>query len=230
MVRGDGPGAESLTRVAAETVLRRDNLVALVQQTDLLRYTRDHRAPVQRARDAIMKALHRPEESEADRLDALVELLEKSFGVWTSESGSTVTIAIDWSDAPMACRLVDAAQRAFLDTRYAREITALSESIWILKGHTASLKADIDDAVVGIEGMRATRDLPKANVGDPDRSLRPRVFSIPRPVAAHAAGPNLAAQQLKVDIDAKLHAVDELEELFVGIDYAGAAGPTSRRR
>jgi uncharacterized protein involved in exopolysaccharide biosynthesis len=212
VVRGDGPGAESLTRVAAETVLRRDNLVALVQQTDLLRYTRDHRAPVQRARDAIMKALHRPEDSEADRLDALVELLEKSFGVWTSESGSTVTIAIDWSDAPMACRLVDAAQRAFLDTRYAREITALSESIWILKGHTASLKADIDDAVVGIEGMRATRDLPKANVGDPVRSLWPRVLSIPRPVAPHAAGPNLEAQQLKADIDAKLHAVDELEE------------------
>ena len=71
----------------------------------------------------------------------------------------------------MACRLVDAAQRAFLDARYAREITALSESIWILKGHTASLKADIDDAVVGIEGMRTTRDLPKANVGDPVRSL-----------------------------------------------------------
>jgi hypothetical protein len=31
-------------------------------------------------------------------------------------------------------------------------------------------------------------------------------------VAPHAAGPNLEAQQLKADIDAKLHAVDELEE------------------
>src|SRR5579863_8543366 len=88
-VRGDGPGSDSLTRVAAETVLRRDNLLALVQQTDLLRYSREHRAPVLRARDALVKVLYRREDSEADRLDALVELLEKRLAVWTSESGST---------------------------------------------------------------------------------------------------------------------------------------------
>ena len=85
MVRGDGPSADSLTRVAAETVLRRDNLLALIQQTDLLRYTREHRAPVQRARDAIVKALHAREDSEADQLDALVKPLEKKLAVWTSD-------------------------------------------------------------------------------------------------------------------------------------------------
>jgi uncharacterized protein involved in exopolysaccharide biosynthesis len=97
-VRGDGPGADSLTRVAAETVLRRDNLVALVQQTDLLQYNREHRAPAQRARDALVKALHVRQASEADRLDGLVDLLEKRLSVWTNDSGSTVTISLDWSD------------------------------------------------------------------------------------------------------------------------------------
>jgi uncharacterized protein involved in exopolysaccharide biosynthesis len=211
-VRGDEPGADSLTRVAAETVLRRDNLLALVQQTDLLRYTREHRAPVQRARDAIVKALHGREDSEAEQVDAQVELLEKRLAVWTSESGSTVTIAIDWNDAPMACRLVDAAQRAFLDARYAREITALEESIGILRGHTTSLKADIDDAVGEIEKMRAVRDGPKADVPATNPSPRPRMLSIQRVAAPRATAPNPELQQLKIQTDAKLRAVDELEE------------------
>jgi hypothetical protein len=37
-VRGDGPGADSPTRTAADTVLRHNNLLALIAQTDLLRY------------------------------------------------------------------------------------------------------------------------------------------------------------------------------------------------
>jgi hypothetical protein len=213
-VRGDGPGADSLTRVAAETVLQRDNLVALVQQTDLIRYSREHRAPVQRARDAIAKALHAREDSEADQLDAMVKQLEKQFAVWTSESGSTVTIAIDWSDAPMACRLVDAAQRAFLDTRYAREITALAESIGILQNHTTSLKADIDDAVGGVESMRPTRDAPKTDAPHPIPSLHSRMLSMPRAsaVAPRASGSNPELQQLKIQMDARLRTIDELEE------------------
>jgi uncharacterized protein involved in exopolysaccharide biosynthesis len=214
-VRGDEPGGDSLTRVAAETVLRRDNLLTLIQQTDLLRYTREHRAPVQRAKDAIAAALHVREDSEADRLDGLVELLEKKLAVWTSENGSTVTIAIDWSNGPMACRLVDAAQQTFLDARYAREITALVESIAILRSHTTSLKADVDEAVGGIERMRAVRDVPKADVASPVSSPRARLFAIQRPatrVSAPSPEPNPELQQLKIQMDAKQRAIDELEQ------------------
>jgi hypothetical protein len=211
-VRGDGQGADSLTRAAAETVLRRDNLVAIVRQTDLLRYTADHRAPIQRARDAIVKTLQGHEDTEADRLDALVKVLEKKFAIWTSESGSTVTIAIDWSDGPMACRLVDAAQRAFLDARYAREITALAESIGILQSHTTSLKADIDEAVGGVARMRGARDEPTADVTPPIPFPRPRMLSIPPSPAPRVATLDPELQQLNIQIHAKLHAIDELEE------------------
>jgi len=217
-VRGDGPGADSLTRAAADTVLRQENLLALIQQTDLLRYTKEHRAPVQRARDAVVRFVHGHEDSEADQLDALVRRLETKLVVWTSDSGttvggSTVTIAVDWPDGPMACRLVDAAQRAFLDARYAREITAVAESIEILRRHTTSLKADIDDAVGGIETMRATTSPPKAEVGLPATPGKPRVVSMQRPVTPRAVRPDAELQQLKVELQAKIQAVDELEDL-----------------
>jgi uncharacterized protein involved in exopolysaccharide biosynthesis len=210
-VRGDGPGADSLTRVAAETILQRDNLVALIQETDLLRYTQEHRAPVQRWSDAVAKALHLREDSEADRVDALVELLEKKLVVWTTESESTVTIAIDWSDAPMACRLVDSAQRAFLDTRYAREITALAESIGILQGHTTNLKADIDDAVGAIERMRAGEAPAGVTAAT---SSQPRMGSAQHMPAStsRVSSPQPELEQLRIQIAAKQRAIDEFEE------------------
>jgi uncharacterized protein involved in exopolysaccharide biosynthesis len=207
-VRGDGPGAESLTHVAGETVLRHDNLLSLIQQTDLVQYTRDHRAPIERARDIIAKVLLRHEDSETEQTDALVRLLEKKFSVWTSESGSTVTVAIDWPDAPMACRLVDAAQKAFLDARYAREITALAESIGILGSHTAGLKADIDGAVGGIESMRGGQSAPKADAVAP--APTPRVLSAP--VVPRVSEANGDLEQLRAQIHTQLHAIDDLDE------------------
>ena len=73
------PGPIHHARVAADTVLRQDNLLALIKETDLLRHTREHRAPAERARDAIVHVFRRQEDSEADRLDALVKRLEKKL-------------------------------------------------------------------------------------------------------------------------------------------------------
>jgi hypothetical protein len=215
-VRGDGPGAESLTRVAADTVLRQDNLLALIQQTDLLRYTREHRSPATRVRDAIMRTLRGHDESEADRLDSLERLLAEKLAVWTSDSastagGSTVTIAIDWSDAPMACRLVDGAQRGFLDARYAREITALAESIDILRKHTVSLQTDIEDAVAGIEKMRAARDSASTAPEPIQASSAPRSRAVKRGSGPRGSTSDPELEQLQTELRDKLRAVDELE-------------------
>jgi uncharacterized protein involved in exopolysaccharide biosynthesis len=218
IVRGDGPGADSLTRVAADTVLRRENLLALIEETNLLEYMKEHRAPVQLARDAIVEALHARKDTEAERLDALVSMLEKRLSVWTSDNGttvggSTVTIAIDWPDGPMACRLVDAAQRAFFDARYAREITALAESIEILRRHTTSLQEDIDTAVASIQKMGAPGEEPQAEPTAMAPPARPRWLSTRRPVAPRASGPGPELQQLQSQLDAKDRAIQELESL-----------------
>jgi hypothetical protein len=214
-VRGDGPGAVSLTRVAADTILRQDNLLALIQQTNLLEYTHDHRAPAQRARDAIVKAVRGHNDSEAERLDSLVKVLGDKLVVWTSDNGTsvagtTVTIALDWPDGPMACRLVDAAQRAFLDARYAREITALAESIDILQRHTSSLQSDIDAAVGAVETMRVARDGPTAEPVTTAPGGRPRLVSMRRPVAVHAQD-DPEHKQLQEDLLANARAIEDLE-------------------
>jgi uncharacterized protein involved in exopolysaccharide biosynthesis len=217
-VRADGPSAESLTRVAADTVLRQENLLALIRETDLLRYSREHRAPAQRAKDAVLERILGHEDSEAEQLDTLVRRLEKKLVVWSNEGangagGSTVTIAIDWPDASMACRLVDAALRAFLDARYAREVTALEESIAILNRHITSVKTDVDEAVGGIERLRAPGDASKTSAPvTPPTPPRSPVLAMQRPAAPPVPRPDAELQQLRLDMQAKTHAIDEMEE------------------
>src|SRR5687767_12879323 len=68
-VRGDGPDAVAPTRGAAESVLRRDNLVALVQSTDLVKHWTEHRSPSQRMMDSVMGLLPHPEYTAQDQID-----------------------------------------------------------------------------------------------------------------------------------------------------------------
>lgn len=207
MVRGDGPDAVAPTRGAAETVLRRDNLVALVQATDLVRHYHQHRALSQRVTDSVLR-LFGGEESEEDRVDAMVELLEKRLTVWTNEG--TVSIAIDWPDAKMACRLVDTSQQNFLETRYAQEITALAESIAILRGHAAGLTADIDAAVAGVAKLREDRQPVKT--GETTAALAVRAPQALWPTVLRVAEPKPALTTLKVAIEAKQRVIDDLEQ------------------
>jgi uncharacterized protein involved in exopolysaccharide biosynthesis len=190
------PGeADAPTRAASETVLRRDNLVALIKQTNLMDHWDANRAPVQRLRDALAALVKGPPDEE-DRLDALVGLLEKKLTVGTGEG--TVTIGIDWQDAQMAFRLVEAAQRNFLEARHATEISNIAEAISILEGHATSVQENIETTVEDIRNAREATKKPSA---------RPVV---PQSPAARLAEQELA--QVKSMLAAKRRALADLEE------------------
>ena len=149
------PGdADAPTRAASETVMRRDNLVALIRQTNLLEHWETHRAPIQRLRDSVQQMVGGPLDEE-DKLDALVGLLGKKLSVQTGEG--TVTIAIDWQDAQMAYRLVEAAQQNFLEARHAMEISTIAEAISILEGHASSVQESIENTLEDMQRSREAR-------------------------------------------------------------------------
>jgi uncharacterized protein involved in exopolysaccharide biosynthesis len=205
-VRGDQPGVDTPTRAAAETVLRHDNLVALVKQTDLINHYAAHRAPAVRVKDAILGLL-KSDDTEEDRIEGMVETLEKKLAVWTNEG--TVTIAIDWSNAQMAFRLVDDAQTNFLESRHVSEISAIAESVGILQSHASSLRADIDSAVEAIKKLRAEQDA----AADPSRPAPRMVLGTGSAAAPRrAADPDPEIAKLRVIIDAKDRAINDLED------------------
>jgi hypothetical protein len=138
-----------------------------------------------------------------------VERLEKRLVVWTTDG--TITITLDWPDARMACRIVDAAQKNFLEVRYGQEITALSESIAIVSSHAAGLTANIDEAVAAVERLRAARAPPLSAPSGPADAQAPRA----RRASSAGARPSVEATpevaQLKLTIDAKQRVIDDLE-------------------
>lgn len=147
------PGdADAPTRGAGETILRRENLLALVEQSNLLRQWDATRAPLSRLKDRALALVGRRLDDEQKR-DALVYVLEKRLAV--STSGDTLTLEIDWPDAMAGYQLVTLAQQNFLETRHALEVSTIAEAISILEGHAAAAREKRDQA---LEEFRRARE------------------------------------------------------------------------
>ena len=88
----------SPTRAAAETVLRRDNLVALAEKSELPKYWDEGVSNASKVRAWIYKKLGRPPMSESDKMELIVATLESRLAVETKsdwQGEGTVTIALD---------------------------------------------------------------------------------------------------------------------------------------
>jgi uncharacterized protein involved in exopolysaccharide biosynthesis len=177
--------ADAPTRAAAETVLRRDNLISLIKKTDLVREWDRTRAPVLRLTDWVKALALRHQPTPEEKLDALVATLESRMFVTAGPVGDgTVTIELYWPDGDMAYRLVEHARQAFLDARQAAETSAITESITILERYSASLHEDVNRTLTELQRTQANQ---RGASGLP-RATR---FVARRPPAA-AAGPERA--------------------------------------
>jgi uncharacterized protein involved in exopolysaccharide biosynthesis len=209
-VHGDEPGSDAPTRAAADTILRRADLVALVERTELLQHWEDHRAIAVRIRDFLVRATG-SERTEEDRLDAMVDRLQKRLSVWTNDTDGTVSVAIDWPDPVMATRLVDLAQQNFLDARYAQEISALAEHLSILQTHADAALGDVNAAVAAVAKLRQTSG------ESAERSATPAAGSRGTEGAVVASSPpraeDPASVRLSAAVTAKQRSLDDLLDM-----------------
>jgi len=151
--------ADAPTRAARETVLRWDNLVSLVEQTDLANRYLAARAPIVRFRDSVHRLLTGREMGHDDLVEMLAHTLAKKLKVEVGEG--LVTIGVEWQDAEVAYRLVEAALQNFLEARHASEVSIVGEAISILEGHTAKVQREVDATTRRVEDLeRASRGRP----------------------------------------------------------------------
>lgn len=185
------------TRAAAETILNHDNLLSLIRQTNLLVRWDETRAPLVRFKDWLLAlprgGRQRPEE---ERVEALVYLLEKKIAVETGEG--TVTISVEWNDAQLAYRLVEAAQQNFLEARHVSEISTIAESISILESHAAAVAEQINADIEEVQRAREARQ----NKG---KAVEPA-----QPVVRRPQSQDLL--QMRLMLIAKRRAIADLEE------------------
>jgi uncharacterized protein involved in exopolysaccharide biosynthesis len=215
--------ADAPTRAAAETVLRRDNLISLITQTSLIEHWDRTRAPIVRLKDWLTSTLLRHEPTADEKLDRLVGRLERQMIVTAGAVGDgTVSIELYWPDAEMAYRLVEKAQQAFLDARQVAETTAITESIAILERYSASLHDNINRTLTELERTQPRRTAmsgprPTATAATAARRASAITALESR---AEAAGttfnspfePDSRLAELKAQVNAKRQEVDRIEE------------------
>jgi hypothetical protein len=195
--------ADAPTRAAAETVLRRDNLISLITKTDLMREWERTRAPILKLKDWVVATVNRYTLTPDDKLEALIGTLEKRMVVEAGPIGEgAVTIDLDWPDAEMAFRLVEAAQQAFLEARQAAETAAIGESIAILERYSASLHEDVNRTLTELRRTQAKA----APAGGPRRRVSTRPLMT-------AGVPSLAASLGVPELDDTLDITPDLSRL-----------------
>jgi uncharacterized protein involved in exopolysaccharide biosynthesis len=217
--------ADAPTRAAAETVLRRDNILTLIKQTNLMDEWERTRAPILKVKDALM-ALVRRRPTDDEKLDQLVGMLEARMSVIAGPVGDgTVTIDLDWPNAEMAYRLVESAQGLFLDARQAAETAAIGESIGILERYAQTLHQDINSTLAELQRTqpqrRPAQGAPRTAAARSLRSpLMPSIAATLPPVPAAALGsPALGADlddpqipRLKAAVALKRQEITALED------------------
>ena len=176
--------ADAPTRAAAETVLRRDNLISLITQTDLIREWDQRRALLLKLKDWVVAKATRYELTPDDKLDMMVGLLEQRMIVSAGPVGDgTVTIELAWPDAEMAYKLVQGAQQAFLDARQVAETAAIGESIAILERYSASLHESINRTLAELERAQS-KGGPVRTSSRVARATRQPVSAVPAIIAS----------------------------------------------
>lgn len=183
------------TRAASETILNHDNLVSLIRQTNLIVRWDETRAPAVRLKDWLIHTV-RGRKSDEEKMQDLIFLLEKKLVVETAEG--TVSISVEWNDAQLAYRLVDAAQQNFLEARHVSEISTIVESISILESHAAAVAEQINADIEEVQRSRETKVKGK-----------PAVVTVSRPKPT-AQSQDL--MQMRLMLIAKRRAIADLEE------------------
>jgi hypothetical protein len=132
------------TRAAAEMVLRRDNVISLIRQTDLINQWDRTRPPLLRLYDRWNATIRRREPTMDEKLDDLVQQIERRMVV-SAEPGSDglVTISLSWPDPDSGYQLVERAQQAFLQARQVAETQAIAESLKVLERYAANIRTDL---------------------------------------------------------------------------------------
>ena len=184
------------TRAAREMLLRRDNLLALLQETNFAERYLQTRAPAARLRDWVTGKLLRRIRTPAMLQDDLASALEQRLWVTVSMEGQ-VTIGFTWSDPELALDLVKVALHSFLEARHAAEIGALGGAIAILESHQVRLQNEIGVAITKLQQKQRALSLSTS-----------RGVVAPRP----AAKVDDELVRLQGELSARRRALADLEE------------------
>lgn len=145
--------SEAPTQSASAIILSRPALEAIVAERHLLDSWDRDRAPLARLKDQLVEWVKGPA-TEADRVDALVDLLAARIRVTVDDE--VLTISARWSNRETVAEIVDGAIAAFLTARRRLDIQSVADTTAILTTFTEQARRQVDTelALVARRGPR----------------------------------------------------------------------------
>lgn len=141
--------------------MRRENLIEIIRETNLLAIQDRLRSPLGRASAFVKQRILGQKPTAEDQLKAVVGLLQGRLWVRPEQEG-TVTIGIDWPDPESAYRIVQSAQQNFIAQRHESEIDMITGSITILQNHVTEAQASMQEALTALKATRPDIVVPSA--------------------------------------------------------------------
>lgn len=206
--------SDNPSRDVANVILRRDNLIALVRQADLVDRWYAGRSPALRLKDRIL-AIGSDPPTRKDQETMLAETLEKRLNVWADES--SVTIDVEWNDPQLTYELATLVQKNFVDARYDTDMAMIEDAISLLEEHAKSEAQQVDQALAAYQALEASTQAATASAPATAPSPSPPPVYVRRaPAAAAPATAPSAAPAPDPDVVAALeekrHAIRQMED------------------
>jgi hypothetical protein len=198
------------TKNVADMIMRRDNLVALAKEANLVQRSSDGKSKILMFKNRLMDKLFGAP-SEADMLTVMVNTLAAKLEVTVTED-SEVVISVNWSDPKLAYDLVTLVQKNFLEARYDSDVAVINDSIQVLQEHAKSELARVDkelDDYAKIVATRAKTSARAAPVAVPAAGGRTFVL---RPAAGAASAEPVVDPELAKELEEKRTQMRSLEE------------------
>jgi uncharacterized protein involved in exopolysaccharide biosynthesis len=142
------------TKGVVDQVMKRDNIIALIKQLDLVSKWDSTRPPVLRGKDAVIGLLHGPP-TDDDKIRALVGIIEQRLSVTTDQD--SISFSADWPNAEMAYALVTTAYKNFIDARYETEVDVFAERLKILEMRAQLIANNVDQAIADMTKLELAK-------------------------------------------------------------------------
>jgi uncharacterized protein involved in exopolysaccharide biosynthesis len=200
--------SDAPTRAAADVILGRDNLLAIVREANLVERWEAERSMMLRLKDRAVRAV-RPSPTDEDKERAIVTVLEKKLSVQADDA--IIRISVEWPSPQTAYEIVSLAQRNFLAGRSAVEVAIIADTIGILTVEAGRQREAVDAAFARVVQLR------KASLDTTEQAAPPAAApaSTPRLVAAPAPAPKPAAPvdpKIATQLEDKRRAIRAIEE------------------
>ncbi|MDO8836683.1 MAG: Wzz/FepE/Etk N-terminal domain-containing protein, partial [Vicinamibacterales bacterium] len=172
-------GSEAATQAAHESVLSRESLERIIGANDLLARWDAERPFLLRAKDRVLERVRGPV-PDADKLDALVEVLGKRISV--DVTNDVVTVKATWVSRKTALDLTNSAVATFLESRRRFDVQTVADTLAILQKSAQLVRGQVEARLTEVVGhQRVATDVKLARAARRPAILR--TGSAPRPAA-----------------------------------------------